>query len=141
MSLAKSILLPVDGSSFMGKSIEYACKVARTSKAGLTLLHVVTLPVLTEPEAIVDSKPFERSGKKILEGAKKLAKAEGVDAHTKMSEAIGTPTHEILRVLEKGNFDLVVVGAKGHSRFRDLLIGSVSDAIVHHASCPVLVVR
>jgi len=141
MSLAKNVLLPVDGSKFMEKSIAYACNVAKCNKAKLTLLHVVALPILTEAETILDPKPFERSGKRILEEAKRLAKAGGVDVHTKMIEAVGSPTHEILKVIEDGKFDLVIVGAKGHSMLRDLLIGSVSDGIVHHAPCPVLVVR
>jgi len=141
MSLAKNILLPVDGSKFMERSIAYACNVVKCNKAKLTLLHVVTLPIFTETEAILDPKLFERSGKKILEEAKRLAKAGGVEAHTKMSEALGSPTHEILKVAEDGKFDLIIVGAKGHSMLRDLLIGSVSDGIVHHAPCPVLVVR
>ncbi len=141
MSLAKNILLPTDGSRFMEKSIAYACSVVKSNKAKLTLLHVVALPILTEAETIIDPKPLERAGKRILEKAKRLAKAGGVEARTKMSEAVGSPTQAILKVIEKGKFDLVIVGAKGHSMLRDLLIGSVSDGIVHHAPCPVLVVR
>jgi nucleotide-binding universal stress UspA family protein len=139
--LVKKILLPVDGSQFMERNISYACDVAKSMEAKLTLIHVVTLPTIVEPGFPIDPKPFEQDGLKTLEKARKIAKDKGVDPETKLGKTLGNPAQEILRAAEEGEFDLIVIGAKGHSLLRNLMIGSVCDTVVHNAPCPVLVVR
>ena len=49
--------------------------------------------------------------------------------------------HEILTLAEEIGAGLIVLGSRGHGRIRRALMGSVSDAVVRHAHCPVLVVR
>jgi len=137
----KNILVPVDGSPYMERNITYACDVAKSMGSKLTLLHVATAPTVTEPGLVIDLKPFEAAGWKIIEKAKKVAKDQGVDAGTESRTTYGNPAHEIIRTAEEGKFDLIVIGAKGHSLLRNLMIGSVTDAVVRNASCPVFVVR
>jgi len=139
--LVKKILLPVDGSQFMERNISYACDVAMSMDAKLTLIHVVTLPTIVEPGFPIDPKPFEQDGLKTLEKAKKIAKDKEIDPETKLGKTFGNPAQEILKVAEEGKFDLIIIGAKGHSLLRNLMIGSVCDTVVHNAHCPVLVVR
>jgi len=134
-------LLPVDGSQFMERNINYACDVARSMEAKLTLIHVATLPTIFEPGIPIDPKPFEQDGLKTLEKAKKIAEAKGIDPETRLGKAFGNPAQEIVRAAEEGEFDLIIIGAKGHSLLRNLMIGSVCDTVVRNASCPVLVVR
>jgi nucleotide-binding universal stress UspA family protein len=55
--------------------------------------------------------------------------------------AHGDPATEIVRVAEDGNYDVVVVGSHGAGFLKRVLVGSVSNHVVHHATCPVLVVR
>ena len=57
------------------------------------------------------------------------------------SIVVGHPASEIIRAAEEAGVDLVVVGARGLGAFRRLVLGSVSDRVVHHAPCSVLVVR
>jgi len=66
-------------------------------------------------------------------------RASGVEVDTLLEE--GHPVHEIVRVVAEGGFGLIVMGARGVSHIREILLGSVSDAILHHAACPVLVVK
>ena len=139
--MVKKILLPVDGSQFMERNISYACDVAKSMEAKLTLIHVVTLPRIVEPGFPIDPKPFERDGLKTLEIAKKIAEAKGIDPETKLGKTFGNPAQEILKAAEEGEFGLIINGAKGHSLLRNLMIGSVCDTVVHNAPCPVLVVR
>ena len=54
---------------------------------------------------------------------------------------VGHPAEEIVRAAAEPGTDLVVVGARGLGRFRRLLLGSVSERVLHHAACPVLVVK
>jgi len=136
-----NILVPVDGSQYMERNITYACDVAKSMRSKLTLVHIVTVPTVTEPGLVIDLKPFEEAGSRIMEKAKQAAKDQGVDAGTKTGTTYGNPAHEIIRTAEEGKFDLIVIGAKGHSLLRNLMIGSVTDTVVRNASCPVLVVR
>jgi nucleotide-binding universal stress UspA family protein len=53
----------------------------------------------------------------------------------------GSPDSRIVEVAEETDADLVIVGSHGYNRWEKLLLGSVSDSIVHHAPCSVMVVR
>lgn len=53
----------------------------------------------------------------------------------------GDPAAEIVRVAEDGGYDVIVVGSHGSGFVKRVLVGSVSGHVVHHATCPVLVVR
>ena len=53
----------------------------------------------------------------------------------------GDPAWEIVRIAEDRDVDLVVVGARGLGTLERLLLGSVSEAVLHHAGRPVLIVR
>ena len=139
--MGKAVLVAVDGSKYMEKNISYACDVAKSTGSKLTLIHTVTLPVMMEPAVPIDPKPFEEAGSKILEEAKQIAVGKGVEAETKLTTVFGSPAQEILKAAGEGRYDLIIIGAKGHSLLRNLMIGSVADTVVRNASCPVLVVR
>lgn len=53
----------------------------------------------------------------------------------------GSPESRIVETAEKMPADMIVVGSHGYNRWERLLLGSVSDSVVHHAPCSVLVVR
>ena len=76
MTLARSILVPVDGSKFMERNISYACEMAKTTGAKLTLIHVVTLPIAFEPDSFIDPKPFEQAGKKCFRKRRRSPRAK-----------------------------------------------------------------
>ena len=137
----RKILVPVDGSKYMEENVVPASKLAKATESTLTFICVVTLPVVAPPEVNVDPKPLEQAGLKILENAKNVAKKEGVDSETRLGMAFGNAAQEILRIAEHEGFDLIVIGAKGHSLLDRLLMGSVCETVMHHAACPVLVLH
>jgi len=75
-------------------------------------------------------------GAGILVDGEKRVKAEGVQVKTLLRE--GHVVEEILKVATGGKFNLIVMGARGISRIKEILMGSVSDGVTRHASCPVL---
>ena len=82
----------------------------------------------------------QRDARSWLEGQADLMRGEGakaVEAHL----ALGEPAEEIVRLAEELGAGLIVVGSRGLGVIRRALISSVSDSVVRHAHCPVLVVR
>jgi nucleotide-binding universal stress UspA family protein len=67
--------------------------------------------------------------------------ALGGDVRADVLVAHGDPATEIVRVAEDGGYDAIVVGSHGSGFVKRVLVGSVSGHVVHHATCPVLVVR
>jgi nucleotide-binding universal stress UspA family protein len=53
----------------------------------------------------------------------------------------GAPAEKIITIAEHNNADLIIMGSRGLGGFASLLLGSVSDRVLHHATCPVLIVR
>ena len=72
-----------------------------------------------------------------LDEAEALAAARGITVERKLEN--GSPAYALIDASEGA--DLLVVGSRGHGGFTGLLLGSVSAACVHHAHCPVVVVR
>jgi len=149
-SSAKKILAPVDGSQYMERNLGYICGMVKSMGSKLTLIHVVSLPnpghawspsVELPPHIRGLKKPLEESASTILHEARNIAKRNGVDAHTILQTTYGNPAQAIVKVAEEQKFDLILIGAKGHSLLRNLSVGSVCDAVLHNAPCPVLVVR
>ena len=138
------ILVPVDGSENSQKSLRYACWLASKVGATITVLHVVTIP-FTGESAFFQIGPLEDAGQKILEEAKKIARAESCEQTYELRQGTGNPGHEIVKLSKEENFSLIVMSARGHTVLTHLMesvkMGSVSDMVVHHAPCPVLIIR
>lgn len=143
--MVKKILVPVDGSKNGEKSLRYACRLADKLGASITVLHVVTIPRGREDESIdIEriTKRLDAWGQEVLDEAVQIGNEEGcTELIREMRQGIGNPGHEIVKFLQEGDFSLIVMGARGHTLLTHLLLGSVSDVVVHHAPCPVLIVR
>ena len=85
------------------------------------------------------AEAVREAGARILAQGKEKAKAEGVEVETLLRE--GHVVHEIVKTAEEGKFDLIVMGARGISKIKELILGSVSDGVIRNAPCPVLVTK
>jgi len=94
------------------------------------------LPDTTEME-----KTAREHAAKILEET--CEKLEGICKNLSMTSEVlfGSPESRIVETAEEYGSDLIIVGSHGYSRWERLLLGSVSQSVVHHAPCSVLVVR
>lgn len=150
----KKILVPLDRSEHSRKALDVAIQVAKRFGGKITLIHVYSVPVTPPitpglptaesgfPTAETISELLNaarRAGSRILTDAKQRVKAEKVEVDERLEE--GHPVQEIVRVSKEGKFDLIVMGARGVSYIREMLLGSVSHGVIHHVACPVLVVR
>ena len=151
------ILVPLDGSEHSAKALEKAIQIAKKFEAKITLVHVYsvyvqpillpepttvgvsTVPLLTAAEVSKVAETARRAGNRILADGEQRAKSEKVQVEKMLVE--GHAVQEIVRVAKEGNFDLVIVGARGLSKIKQMLLGSVSDGVIHHVTCPVLLVK
>jgi len=142
-TLIKKILVPTDGSTEAQAAVRYAVELAQALGAEVTLLNAVQLPRL--PARILEiadeelRKEFFDAGKSILESAQKSFTDAGVPATMELRE--GRPADVIMLMAVQGKYDLIVMGSRGLDPSESILLGGVSDQVVRHARCPVLVVR
>jgi len=136
--MMRRILVATDGSPYSLKAADYASKLARELDSRVSILHVSTyLPHVRARELV---QIEERTGADILSRTKGVFDKEGVPVEV-MKLEFGHPADVICSVAEKEGFDLIVLGEKGTGEVERFLLGSVADRVVHHAACPVLVVR
>jgi nucleotide-binding universal stress UspA family protein len=146
----KKILVPVDGSDESRKALELAKGIASGCQtADITLLYVMN-PVILAAAATPGDEKFisavpeilvfrQQEADMILEEMAKLLADTPVQVERKALE--GHPARTILETANEGHYELIVMGSRGMSRLAGFLLGSVSDAVVHHAHCPVMIVR
>jgi nucleotide-binding universal stress UspA family protein len=138
----KKILVPIDGSEYMKREIEIACDLARIFRAEITIFHVITMPISAEMSGMpVAATELEEAGNQIIENAKKIAETYGLNPKYELEFASGNPGMRIVRKADSGSTDLIVIGARGKNRLREILMGSVANSVVNNAHCLVLVVR
>jgi nucleotide-binding universal stress UspA family protein len=126
----------VDGSEASGVTAGLAAGIAVASGAELRLIHVI--PVFRGHDSEWTLGGAEASPEE-LEPAVTAATARGVVAVREM--AMGRPEHALVKVAGRDGTDLLVVGHRGVSGVRRMLLGSVSEYCAHHAPCSVLVAR
>jgi nucleotide-binding universal stress UspA family protein len=139
----KRILLATEGSEEAELTTRVAVELANSTGSELYLVHVKLLPVTPPyPEVLdwrVDLGRAEREARELLtEQVKKVEDAGGTVAEAHLREEL--LAEEIVALAEELGADLIVVRRRDRGRIRRALAGSVSDWIVRHARCPVLVV-
>lgn len=126
----------------MVNEIEHASSLSRLFGASLTLLHIVAMPVSSDVSGMPQAhRPMEEAGTRILQDAKAIAEKCGTNPSTKTDFSVGNPGMRIVKIAQEMGADLIVIGAKGQSKLRELLMGSVANTVVNNAHCLVLVVR
>ena len=140
----RRILVPFDFSEHSEKAFTWALAMAQQWRARLLLLHVVPQP--TYPPMLMGTyfnvAEFEASLKEDAETRAQefLGKTGSRTVQVDAKVLIGEPFGDICRIAEKEKVDLIVIGSHGRTGLSHVLLGSVAERVVRHASCPVLVV-
>jgi nucleotide-binding universal stress UspA family protein len=141
-SLFSRILVAVDNSDYAMKAFEYAIQLARAVNAKVFVVHVVQNPAMTDALVSVSElkTSFKKQGSKLLTSLSSTAEAKfGITVETILEE--GDPPKVILDTAKKFNANIIVIGSRGLSQIKELLLGSVSHSVTKHADIPVLVVK
>jgi nucleotide-binding universal stress UspA family protein len=144
-SQIKRILLPVDGSDASIKAARYAFRIAKPLDADITCIHVIAAPPLLKGinpalVALYFSRA-EKQSKKWISDVKRMAKKEKVHMTSEiLIDALSVPS-AIIQYAKKQRIDLIIIGTRGRTGAKKLLLGSVAGTVMAHAGCPVLLVR
>ena len=136
------ILLATDGSEEAELAARTAADLAAKTGSELHVIHVLVLPheTLYDPFGTAAREEFEKRGRVKLDELVGRLGASGGElggAHFR----VGSPDAEIVAQAEEVGVGMVVLGSRGLGAMRRALMGSISDSVVRHAHCPVLVVR
>jgi nucleotide-binding universal stress UspA family protein len=130
----KHIVVGVDGSAQSSDVLRWAVEQARATAADIT---VVMAWQATVGYGYVDVQSVRDSAQKSLQDVVNTVADAEVSVTSEFIE--GYPSTVLLEASQ--NADLLVVGNRGHGGFTGMLLGSVSTQCLHHATCPVVVVR
>lgn len=138
-----NILVPVDGSKESICACKWACTVAQGTGATITLLHVVDLNLkMTSFDRVSMSgyvpESIKRQGEELLATYRSHMPQ---DLEIEQVLRAGSPHHTIVAVAEEVQPDWIIMGSRGASNLKEIVMGSVSQYVLHHISCPVMIVK
>jgi len=142
----QKILVPLDGSKNSFRALAAACDLAENCNAAIELLYVFLIskeiPAYTQinssyiPDTVFTDA--QENGQAILkEGLKQVPSSVPATCSLEM----GFPSEKIIELSQNNNYDLIIIGSRGLGVIKSMLVGSVSSYVVHHANCPVMVVK
>jgi nucleotide-binding universal stress UspA family protein len=142
-----TILFPTDFSDCGNYALAYAASLARSFSATIICVHVIEPMVptvgytgMTEPLPIADiSEQLEDSAGRELPRIAESEECAGLEVEEMIVH--GDAASEIVRVAKERQVDLIVISSHGRTGLGRILFGSTAEAVVRHASCPVLVVK
>ncbi|MEP0824054.1 MAG: universal stress protein [Nitrososphaera sp.] len=142
----RQIIVPLDGSESSFQAARYAIKIAKMAKAEIIFMHAVVKPPYIEFKgAGIALMHYIEEIKKYAEtwykSVGEIASKEGVKFSTDTILDVVSAPDAIVNYAQDKKADLIVIGTKGRSGIKRVLLGSVASGVVSHAKCPVLVVR
>jgi len=140
----KHIMLPLDFSEHCDRVAEYAAWFARVTGATVHLVHVVANPAdpIYEPQEVpywIMVEHSEQKARALLEDAAQRCLPR--ETHLEYHLLTGDAYEKLMEAAERIQPDLIVMSSHGRSGVKHLVMGSVAEKIVRHATCPVFIVR
>lgn len=144
----ETVVIAVDGSKHSEHAVRYARGLlAPFGKVKLYLVHVVPLyhvfvDGILETDLSMQvqlREAYEERGRHILEKVSQLLEDSPFEVESLLCD--GDIVSEIIRISQEVKADLLVVGSRGLGEVKSMFLGSVSHKVVHHARCPVLLVK
>jgi nucleotide-binding universal stress UspA family protein len=142
------IVVAFDGSEDSKRAVEAACDLSKKFDSRLLVVHVYSTPNIAyagaagmlAPDFPKLEEAAKSNGEKVLERGVQLAGGTVPGTAGKLLESPSV-VQALVDFVTDEKADLLVVGTRGMTGFKKLVLGSVSSGIVSHSPCPVLVVR
>jgi nucleotide-binding universal stress UspA family protein len=150
--IIKKILVAVDGSKTSLDAAEHAICHAEKHNSELTALYVVSSDVrygyLEDDQKVGLAGPLKEivmmaveKGEKLLDEVKQKASKTDIDVKTEVIVGYTSVAKSIVEYAEERNIDLIVIGTRGMTGIKKMLLGSTASGVVTYAHCPVLIVK
>lgn len=140
----ETLLVPTDGSEGALRAASFAGRLAAATGAKIVLLHVVHAGSTAQTIGLAaqTKQEFQGTIRSMSEATLEKTRA-AISEEIEIEEIgeFGEPAAEIISAARSRGADLVVMGSRGLSPLREMLLGSVSEKVVRRAPCPVTVVR
>jgi nucleotide-binding universal stress UspA family protein len=145
------ILVPIDGSENSFNAAEYAIDISIRNKSEITLLSVVPSKVKYGDSSGIFgaippkySKKYRNEAEKWFNHIRDRIKKERLEINGIKTDVVTTPVSIVSTIVdyaEKHDTDLIIIGTRGITGLKRMLIGSVASGVVTYGHCPVLVIR
>lgn len=145
------VILATDGTKFGEAAVKMAARLALGEGDSIVILSVVDMalpiPIDLYGGYLPDSGELEAAAREnaagvVISAQQILAEAfEGSNVAISTDVQFGSPESRIVEMAEEISADLIVIGSHGYRQWERLLLGSVSNSVVNHAPCSVMVVR
>jgi nucleotide-binding universal stress UspA family protein len=136
-----NIVWATDGSENADRALDYATAIADREHSHLHVVHIVEMLV---GGRVAGQKVFlneDQIDAKIKEQARQASAEHGLQATVRItSSGTGSIANRVAEIAADNSADLIVVGTRGHSAFGGLMLGSVTQRLLHVAGCPVLAI-
>ncbi|MGZ4857806.1 MAG: universal stress protein [Methanobacteriaceae archaeon] len=128
-----TIMVPTDGSEYAARAEDVAIELAIELGSRIVAVHVI------DDKLIYPYEVLENEGKAILENVRK----KGEDAGVQVDEILimGSPIHDLAKITQKADADLVTIASHGKSGLIKLLLGSVAENVLKTVNVPILLVK
>ncbi len=136
------VLIPIDGSVYSEKALEHGVYLATRLKElikEIKILKVINLDVYYEKTA-QGIDPEKEAEEKLLLAKRKFLDEYIPEKVIQTQILIGIPSEEIVNHIKENNYDLIIIGRRGRSPLKDLVMGGVSSAVVYHCKEPVITI-
>ncbi len=131
--LFERIMVPTDGSDFAARSEDIAIEIAKKFNSTIVAVHII------DDKLIYPFEVLEDEGKSILKKVKEKAEKEKVTIQDVL--IVGSPTHDMAKIVKKTETDLVVIATHGKTGLVKLILGSVAESALKSVNKPVLLVK
>lgn len=131
--MIKTIMVPTDGSEFASRAEDMAIYIAKKLGAKVTAVYIIDERLLYPFDVL------EEEGESILKNVSKKGKKEGLEVKEVL--LVGNPAHDMARIAENEDADIIVIGTHGKTGLEKLLMGSVAENTLKTSKIPVLLVK
>jgi nucleotide-binding universal stress UspA family protein len=141
------IMVAIDGSEHSMKAAEYAQAITKSFAAQLYAVTVTYIPEsyhVKQKDILADSRETSDSKTDVemwFEEFNRNARENNIQLQTELINSQRPVDYVLLEYAEKENIDSIIVGTRGRSGFKKLLLGSVASEVVKYAHCPVMVIK
>jgi nucleotide-binding universal stress UspA family protein len=143
----KKILVAFDGSKHATYGAHKAIELAKSLGAGLTIVYIVSPPTYIDlgyanvgVMSEIESKE-KKHAQRLVDKIKNKAIDSGISVKTDILLGYKPVVKAIVEYAERNKMDLIVVGSRGMTGFKKMLLGSVASGVVTYAHCPVMVIK